>query len=259
MNKELLGKAAIVTGVSRLEGMGAAFCRTLARGGASVFFTYWSNYDKGMPWGKKESDPEILLHELKQFGLTHGMMELNLAEADSYARLFDEAERTVGAPSILVNNACYSVNDTIATFTAEHLDKHYEINVRATSMLCVEFARRWNGVSGGRIINMTSGQSKGPMAGELAYAATKGAIDALTVTFSEEVGGQGITVNAINPGPSDTGWMNEETHKHLATRFPSGRVGMPDDAARLVHFLASDQSEWITGQIIHSEGGFKRG
>lgn len=175
MNRELSGKVAIVTGVSRLEGLGAAFCRTLAEGGASVFFTYWSSYDEGMPWGKKERDPETLLKELKEYGAAAaGKMELNLADADSYARLFDEAEGAVGSPSILVNNACYSVNDTIETLTAEHLDKHYQINVRATAMLCVEYVRRWKGEYGGRIINMTSGQSKGPMTVKLPMRLLKG-------------------------------------------------------------------------------------
>jgi 3-oxoacyl-[acyl-carrier protein] reductase len=93
---------------------------------------------------------------------------------------------------------------------------------------------------------------------ELAYAATKGAIEAFTVTLAAEVGHKGITVNAVDPGPTDTGWMTEELKRELAAKFPSGRVGEPEDAARLVAFLASDEARWITGQIIHSEGGFLR-
>lgn len=106
---------------------------------------------------------------------------------------------------------------------------------------------------------MTSGQFQGPMAGELAYAATKGAIDALTITLSAEVAPLGITVNAVNPGPTDTGWATGETKRFLETKFPTGRLGQPRDAAKLVKFLASEDAEWITGQIIHSEGGFMRG
>jgi 3-oxoacyl-[acyl-carrier protein] reductase len=96
------------------------------------------------------------------------------------------------------------------------------------------------------------------MLGELAYAASKGAIEAFTRTLAAEVGHKGITVNAINPGPTDTGWMTEELRRELVAKFPSGRVGEPEDAARLVAFLVGDEAAWITGQIIHSEGGFLR-
>jgi 3-oxoacyl-[acyl-carrier protein] reductase len=96
------------------------------------------------------------------------------------------------------------------------------------------------------------------MPSELAYAATKGAIEAFTVTLAAEVGHRGITVNAVNPGPTDTGWMSEELTLELSVRFPAGRVGEPEDVARLVAFLAGSEAAWITGQIIHSEGGFLR-
>ena len=105
---------------------------------------------------------------------------------------------------------------------------------------------------------MTSGQFQGPMVEELAYATTEGAIDALTSTLSAEVAHLGITVNAINPGPTDTGWMTEEIKQGLKPMFPFGRIGEPKDAARLIKFLVSEEAEWITGQVIHSEGGFKR-
>jgi 3-oxoacyl-[acyl-carrier protein] reductase len=130
--------------------------------------------------------------------------------------------------------------------------------LRATALLSVGFARRYPGGPGGRIINLTSGQSLGPMPGELAYAATKGAIESFTATLAAEVVHRGITVNAINPCPTDTGWMTEELKRKLAAKFPAGRVGEPEDAARLVAFLVGDEARWITGQILHSEGGFLR-
>jgi len=138
------------------------------------------------------------------------------------------------------------------------LDAHYAVNVRAAVLLSVGFARRWKGERGGRIINLTSGQSLGPMPGEIAYATTKGAIEAFTSTFAVEVASRGITVNAVNPGPTDTGWMTEELKRELLSRFPTGRLGQPEDAARLIAFLAGEEAEWITGQVIHSEGGFWR-
>lgn len=106
---------------------------------------------------------------------------------------------------------------------------------------------------------MTSGQDLGPLPGELAYAATKGAISAFTRSLSQELAPLGITVNAVNPGPTDSTWMTDEIRNFLSPKFPMGRIGTPDDAARIIAFLASDEAEWITGQIIHSEGGFIRG
>lgn len=96
------------------------------------------------------------------------------------------------------------------------------------------------------------------MPGELAYATTKGAIDALTITLSAELAPLGITVNAVNPGPTNTGWMTEEIRSELQPRFPFGRIGEPQDVARTVKFLVSEEAAWVTGQIIHSEGGFRR-
>jgi 3-oxoacyl-[acyl-carrier protein] reductase len=129
--------------------------------------------------------------------------------------------------------------------------------MRGAFLLTVEFARRFSGKSGGRIINLTSGQSVGPMPGELAYVATKGAVEAFTVSLSAELAAHGITVNAVDPGATDTGWMTEEVKGELLPRFPQGRTGLPEDAARLIAFLASDEAAWITGQVIHSRGGYQ--
>ncbi len=96
------------------------------------------------------------------------------------------------------------------------------------------------------------------MEDELAYGMTKGAIEAFTKSLAAGVGPRGITVNAVNPGPTDTGWMTEELKRGLLPRFALGRLGQPEDAARLVAFLAGDEATWITGQTIHSEGGFVR-
>ena len=105
---------------------------------------------------------------------------------------------------------------------------------------------------------MITGQFLGPMAGELAYTATKGALQAFTVQLAAEVAALGITVNAIGPGPNDTGWIDDELRAELLPRFPMGRIGRPEDAAALVAFLCSEEAGWITGQVVHSEGGFVR-
>ncbi|HET7478373.1 MAG TPA: SDR family oxidoreductase [Rubrobacteraceae bacterium] len=254
----LRGRVALVTGAGRRRGIGTAICRSLALCGADIVFSYWRAYDREMPWSSNEDEPDTLLEELRATGVRAEGVEVDLSRPDSPERLLDSATEKLGTPSILINNAAHSTRDGFENLDAAMLDAHYAVNVRAMALLCVEFARRYPGGPGGRIVNLTSGQSLGPMVGELAYAATKGAIEAFTVTLAAEVGQKGITVNAVNPGPTNTGWMTEELKRDLAPKFALGRVGEPEDAARLVTFLASDEAAWITGQVIHSEGGFLR-
>jgi 3-oxoacyl-[acyl-carrier protein] reductase len=255
---DLGGRVALVTGVGRRRGIGSAVCRELASRGADVVLSHWKAYDREMPWASDEDEPEALVGELRAAGVGAEGVEMDLSSPDSAWLLLDAAEEKLGRPSILVNTAAYSTRDGFEALDAETLDAHYAVNVRAMALLSVGFARRHPGGPGGRIINFSSGQSLGPMPGELAYIATKGAIEAFTRTLAAEVGHKGITVNAVNPGPTDTGWMDEETRRKSVPKFPLGRIGQPEDAARLVAFLAGDQAAWITGQVIHSEGGFLR-
>jgi 3-oxoacyl-[acyl-carrier protein] reductase len=256
---DLRGRVALVTGVGRRRGIGSAVCLALASRGADVVLSFWKAYDREMPWASDEDEPEALLGQLRDAGVRAEGIEMDLSRSDSARLLLDATEERLERPSILVNTAAYSTRDDFETLDAEALDAHYAVNVRAMALLSVGFARRYPGGSGGRIVNFSSGQSLGPMPGELAYVATKGAIEAFTRTLAAEVGNKGITVNAVNPGPTDTGWMTEELKREIAPRFPSGRIGQPEDAAKLVAFLAGDdEAAWITGQVIHSEGGFLR-
>lgn len=253
----LHGRVAIVTGASRRIGIGAAACRALAADGADIFFTHWSAFDRTLPWGADEDGPAILQGELTGMGARCESLEIDLSRLDAPKCILDEVETRLGKPSILVNNAAYSTRDGYEALDAETLDAHYAVNMRGAFLLTVEFARRFSGAPGGRIINLTSGQSVAPMPGELAYAATKGAVEAFTVSLSAELASRGITVNAVDPGATDTGWMTEELKRELLPRFPQGRTGLPEDAARLIAFLASDEAAWITGQVIHSRGGYQ--
>jgi 3-oxoacyl-[acyl-carrier protein] reductase len=249
-------RIALVTGASRRIGIGTAICRTLAAQGMDVAFTYWHPYDNQMDWGADQDAPDLLTAELQAMGVSSLALSTDLSQADTPAQLLVQVEQQLGQVSVLVNNATYSVNGDYQQLDASSLDAHYAVNIRGTFLLSVEFARRFKAGRGGRIINMTSGQSLGPMPGELAYAATKGAVEAFTLSLAGGVAKLGITVNAVDPGPTDTGWMTPELKTILSQRTPSGRVGLPEDAAKLIGFLASEESEWITGQIIHSNGGF---
>ncbi|MDQ3045838.1 MAG: SDR family oxidoreductase [Chloroflexota bacterium] len=249
-------RVALVTGASRRGGIGAAICRSLARAGAQVAFTHWQPYDQTTEWGADPDGPSNLLAELRACGVLAAAIELDLAHADAAVQVLDAVTSQLGPPTILINNAAHSTLGGYRSLNAATIDAHYAVNVRSAALLCVEFARRYAGGLGGRIINMTSGQGRGPMPGELAYAMSKGAIEALTTSLASDLAPLGITINAIDPGPTDSGWMTEEIKASLLPTFPMGRLGQPEDAARIVLFLASDQAGWITGQIIRSDGGF---
>lgn len=252
-------KIAIVTGATRLDGIGATICKELAQKGIHIFFTYWPKYDKGMPWGMKDDEPFLLKEQIESLGVRCCMAEINLAQSYAPNRLLHMVSKHLGEPTILINNAAYSTHTNYETLNLKELDSHYTVNVRAPMLLSTMFIKHFTKEKGGRIINLTSGQSLGPMPEELAYIATKGAIEAFTTSVAPAAMKKGITINAVNPGPTNTGWMNEEVQQYLVGKFPAGRIGEPTDVARLISFLASEEAEWVTGQVIHSEGGFYRG
>lgn len=254
---KLTGRIAIVTGATRVRGIGAAICKALAAEGADIFFTHYLSYDRNFPWGTDdEESPAGLQAQLRAMGVRAESLEVDLSQPEAFRQVLDGVEAALGTPSILVNNAAYSTNDGYQALDAATLDAHYAVNLRSTLLLSAEFARRFTAGKGGRIIAMTSGQGVCPMPDELAYIASKGAIEAFTISLAPAVGPLGITINAVDPGPTDTGYMDDHLKQALLPRFPLGRIGQPEDAARLVAFLASDEAEWITGQVIRSRGGF---
>jgi 3-oxoacyl-[acyl-carrier protein] reductase len=167
------------------------------------------------------------------------------------------ASESLGPLDILVVNHARSGHGRLAELTAAEIDAFLHENVRAALLLVREFVDRHDDArEGGRIVLMTSGQHLAPMAGEVAYAVSKGALQQATSTLADELADRGITVNAVNPGPTDTGWGLAD--QDPAGAMPLGRWGEPDDAARLIAWLCSDGARWITGQTIDSEGGFRR-
>ncbi|RDI43157.1 SDR family oxidoreductase [Falsibacillus pallidus] len=253
-----LNQMAIVTGATRMVGIGAAICLALADKGFDILYTYWPSYDRIHHDEYSQNEHEKLLELLLEKGVKAEGIEIDLSCRDAYKDIMDRANQFESKLCVLVNNAAYSTRSNYEELDAEELDRHYFVNIRNTALLSSEFCKNISFGVRGKIINMTSGQSLGAMPGELAYAASKGAVEAFTKTLAAEAAPKGITVNAVNPGPTDTGWMTEEIKRELNGRFPFGRPGQPMDAARLVAFLASPEAEWITGQVIHSEGGFLR-
>ena len=218
-------RAALVTGVSRRAGIGFAIAHRLEEAGASVFTQGWTPHDAAQAWGADETlAPSI---------------EADFAEADAPARVVAAAREALGPLDVLVVNHARSGDGRLADLTAEHLDEFLHENVRASLLLVKEFAAQFEG-DAGRVVLLTSGAHLGPMTTEVAYAVSKGALAIATATLAEELAPRGITVNCVNPGPTDTGWGLAEIDPKR--RMPAGRWGEPDDAARLVAWLCSEDA-----------------
>ena len=238
----------LVTGISRLGGIAAAVVRALAREGWMVAGTGYRPYDATEPWGPEPETPDKLLAE----GVLAAWSEDDLGDADAPARVFAAAEQVVGPLTALVIVHTESRVGGVLDTTTAAFDRHMAVNARATMLLCAEFARRFRGEHGsGRIVAFTSGA----LHGEVAYGASKAAIERLVIAAAAELGPQGITVNALNPGATDTGWMSTQLYERIRETTPLGRVGRAEDAAELVAFLCSPAGGWITGQILISDGG----
>jgi 3-oxoacyl-[acyl-carrier protein] reductase len=238
-----------VTGVSRTEGIGFAIARRLVADGFAVFTQGWQAHDESQPWGASE----VPLGE----GLA-GHLETDLADPDAPEAVLAAARIALGHVDVLVANHAASVAGALEDVTAASIDAALVVNVRATLLLVQAFAAGFEG-DHGRVVLMTSGQGRGPMPSELPYVASKAALSGSVMTLADHLAARGITVNAINPGPTDTGWAPPEVQSRVEASMPQGRWGTPDDAARLVAWLASEESAWVTGQVIDSDGGFRYG
>jgi 3-oxoacyl-[acyl-carrier protein] reductase len=249
---DLGGRNALVTGVSRRRGIGFAVARRLLDRGASVFVQGWTPHDAAQPWGADSGGTKSVAREL---GIP--FVEADFADPVAPARVVSAASDALGPIDVLVVNHARSGIGRLGELTAEEVDAFLHENVRASLLLVKEFAAQHDDSRlGGRVILFTSGQHLGPMTREVAYAVSKGALHHATRTLAEELAEHGITVNTVNPGPTDTGWGLGEHHPGRV--MPFGRWGEPDDVARLVAWLCSDDGRWITGQVIDSEGGFRR-
>lgn len=260
MDLSLHGKNILITGVSRSCGIGAELARTFAKSGANVIVHGYSSYDKSMEY--RDADmrfSEELVSEIVQNGGSIKQLQpSDLSVKGEAVKVIREAEACYGYIDGLVLNHAYSVSMPIGEWTEEHISKHLEVNVTASMMMIQEFSKQLPADKRGAITLFTSGQYLGPMISEIAYAVSKEAIIGICRQIADALAPQNIQANCINPGPTDTGYAFGEDYEEIAKMFPGGRWGTPKDAARLVHFLQSDYSEWITGQVIASEGGFRR-
>jgi 3-oxoacyl-[acyl-carrier protein] reductase len=247
---------ALVTGVSRSRGIAAAVVRKLAASGWDIAMTGWPSYDATVSWGADTEAAAELADGAKKIGVRAAYLPADLGQAEAVTEIFDFANGALGPVTalVVVHNYESEHNGGLLDTTAAEFDRSMAVNARATMLLAAEFARRFSGPKGrGRIVTFISGL---PLKGAVAYAASKGAIEWITVSAAAELAAIGITANAVNPGPNSTGWMDDDLQAWHARQSPLGRTGRPEDTAELVAFLCSEQSEWITGQILTSDGGW---
>ena len=248
--KKLVGKVAVVTGASK--GIGAGIARGLAEAGASVVVNYASSREGA----------QSVVAEIGRQGGRAIALQADVSKPDEVDRLFQEAVEAHGRIDILVNNAGIFEFGPIEGITEDQFWRLYATNVWAP-IQTIQRSIRCFDESGGSIINLSSGATRVLSPGSALYASTKGALDLITVVLSKELGPRRIRVNAISPGATDTegaravGAMSNEAQQQYAAGTPLGRVGTPEDIAHLAVFLASEDSSWITGEVIHAGGGLR--
>ncbi|MFI6934255.1 SDR family oxidoreductase [Streptomyces sp. NPDC050287] len=263
----LRGRTALVTGASRRAGIGHAVARRLAAYGAGVYLHHHVPHDERMPWGADRTE-DVVASVRAALGDPDARVVAgpgDLSDPAEPARLIATAAAALGGRlDILVANHALSGSDgTLDTIDAAKLDAHWAVDTRSVLLLVQAYARLRADLPartpGGRVVMMTSGQDHGGgMPGEMAYALQKGALASITRSLSTTLAEYAVTVNTVNPGPVDTGYLTGEGYDAVAAMFPGGRWGMPDDPARLIAWLATDEAGWVTGQVIDSEGGFRR-
>ena len=203
-----------------------------------------------------EGAVEAVLRELRTVDPGVEFLDADFADPAAPGAVVADAVAARGALAILVANHARSTMNSLDDVTAAELDLSFAVNSRATVLLAQAFAAQHAPQSSGRIVFLTSGQHGSAMPDEIAYVVSKGAIHQMTRTLAAHLMGRGITVNTVNPGPTFTGWADEETTAAVRDEMPTGRWGLPADAARLIGLLCLDDASWVTGQVIDSDGGF---
>jgi 3-oxoacyl-[acyl-carrier protein] reductase len=248
----LNGKVALVTGASK--GIGAGIAKALGAAGASVVVNFASD----------RSGAEAVASEIASGGSRAMAIQGNVSKSSDVSRLLDETRKSFGALDILVNNAGVFAAMQLASLTEEEFHREFNTNVLGPLLVIRESLGHF-GSGGGSVINIGSVASRMHPPQHVIYAATKSALDAVTGVLAKELAPRKIRVNSINPGAT----FSEGTHaagyygvgsdfeKQLVAMTPLGRLGMPADIAKIAVFLASDESEWLTGEIIHASGGLR--
>lgn len=247
---KLQGKVAVVTGASK--GIGAGIARALGAAGASVVVNYASD----------KAGAERAVADIKAKGGQAIAVKGDVSKSADVKHLFAETRKAYGKLDVLVNNAgVYKFAALEQTEEAEY-QREFGINVWGTIQTTRE-ALPLFGPEGGSVINISSIVSRMGIPGSSIYAATKGAVDTITQVLASELGPRKIRVNSINPGMVESegahaaGVIGSDLQKNVEANAPLGRIGQPEDVAKVAVFLASDDAGWLTGERISASGGHR--
>lgn len=266
INYGLKDRVAIITGANNPQGIGATTALAFAREEAKVVLIYKkinrpfdaNKTDKNgvdRYYAANAGNADIVENKLKEMNADYLILESDISNEEEVKKIYSAVVNKYGRVDILVNNAATDDEngfDTIEKITQKVIDDTFAVNVRGSLLMSRELVNHRGDY--GRIINLSTDAAQ-IFAGQITYGASKATLEALTRSIALEVGQYGITVNCVAPGPTQTGWIDDELEKAVLPLIPMGQLIMPEDIAETILFLASKQARMLTGQVIKVSGG----